>query len=435
MINSYADLEPYLKDFQWLEHKKDQPSLFIIGAEFQAHFLYFAGHTPEKRKALAECVEAFNQHYAEHFTWGAYVNEKGKGRYYDIAEMPSIQEAIAKNSHPDDQIEWRCASGERDEAPEYMINAFTNRGWEGHILEGSTLTFHVPNQLIFDAEQKKILLALIQMCIDKLGVYHAVAGFQGVLPYKPIGVGDYSLAQGERFWGIYQGADIGERSRIADGIKSIDWLTYISNTLVQRICEVKIFPKYCEHFNVNPQQQREGFLFQLEEFPQLLPSNQPVLDSYYNLNKALRPLRNGAYWSISWDVGNNYKVLDVEASRKWIRRLDAPDIFPDRGHYQERKPSKKDIYLESGRPCEVDGIYRYDEQLDLDGQPVHSGGKYEIDPINSYEQNYLSDYRQYVVLLKGDIAPRFLECYDHMVLKRAKKIKWHLVSEIIRVDS
>lgn len=155
MINSYADLEPYLKDFQWLEHKKDQPSLFIIGAEFQAHFLYFAGHTPEKRKALAECVEAFNQHYAEHFTWGAYVNEKGKGRYYDIAEMPSIQEAIAKNSHPDDQIEWRCASGERDEAPEYMINAFTNRGWEGHILEGSTLTFHVPNQLIFDAEQKK----------------------------------------------------------------------------------------------------------------------------------------------------------------------------------------------------------------------------------------------------------------------------------------
>ena len=302
MINSYADLEPYLKDFQWLEHKKDQPSLFIIGAEFQAHFLYFAGHTPEKRKALAECVEAFNQHYAEHFTWGAYVNEKGKGRYYDIAEMPSIQEAIAKNSHPDDQIEWRCASGERDEAPEYMINAFTNRGWEGHILEGSTLTFHVPNQLIFDAEQKKILLALIQMCIDKLGVYHAVAGFQGVLPYKPIGVGDYSLAQGERFWGIYQGADIGERSRIADGIKSIDWLTYISNTLVQRICEVKIFPKYCEHFNVNPQQQREGFLFQLEEFPQLLPSNQPVLDSYYNLNKALRPLRNGAYWSISWDL-------------------------------------------------------------------------------------------------------------------------------------
>ena len=78
MINSYADLEPYLKDFQWLEHKKDQPSLFIIGAEFQAHFLYFAGHTPEKRKALAECVEAFNQHYAEHFTWGAYVNEKGR---------------------------------------------------------------------------------------------------------------------------------------------------------------------------------------------------------------------------------------------------------------------------------------------------------------------------------------------------------------------
>ncbi|MFH4157272.1 type VI immunity family protein [Acinetobacter bereziniae] len=417
MINSYADLEPYLKDFQWLEHKKDQPSLFITGAEFQAHFLYFAGHTPEKRQALAECIEAYNQYFAEHFTWGTYVDEKGKGRYYDIAEMPSIQEAISTNSDPDDQIEWRCASGERDEAPEYMIYAFTNRSWEGHLLYSSTLTFHVPNQLIFDPEQKQILMSLIQMCIDKLGVYHAVAGFQGVLPYKPIGVGDYSLAQGERFWGIYQGASIRERSRIADGIKSIDWLTYISHTLVQRICEVKTFPKYCEHFNLQPQQQKDGFLFQLEEFPQLLPSNQPVLDSYFNLNKALRPLRNGAYWHISYDVGNNYQVLDVDESRKWIRRLDAPDIFPDRGHYQECTPAKKNIYLESGRPCEIDGVYRYDEQLDLDGQPVHSGGKYEIDPINSYEENYLSDYRQHVVLLKGDIAPRFLECYDHMVLK------------------
>lgn len=272
-------------------------------------------------------------------------------------------------------------------------------------------------------------MSLIQKCIDKLGVYHAVAGFQGVLPYKPIGVGDYSLAQGERFWGIYQGADILERSRIADGIKSIDWLTYLSNTLVQRICEVKTFPKYCEFFNLKPQQQQEGFLFQLEDFPQILPRHLPVLDSYYNLNKALRPLRNGAYWSISWDVGNNYQVLDVDASRKWIRRLDAPDIFPDRGHYQERKPLKNNIYLASGRPCKIDGVYRYEDQLNFKGEPRHVG----YDDRDDYQENYVYDLRQQVVLLKGDIAPRFLECYEHMVLKEAKKIKWRLVSEIVRV--
>ncbi|MFH4157682.1 type VI immunity family protein [Acinetobacter bereziniae] len=429
MIQSEQDLAPYLKDFQWSEHKKGQPSLFIVGAEFQAHFLYFAGHSPEKRQALIECIEAYNQHYAEHFTWGSYVNEKGVMRYYDITELPSIQAAVAKHPHPDDQIEWRCASGERDEAPEYMIYAFTNRGWEGRNQVCSTLTFRVPNQLIFDIEQKKILMSLIQKCIDKLGVYHAVAGFQSALPYKPIGVGDYSLAQGERFWGIYQGANIRESNHVTNGIKSIDWLTYLNNTLVQRICEVKTFPKYCEFFNLKPQQQQEGFLFQLEDFPQLLPSDQPVLDSYYNLNKALRPLRNGAYWSISYDVGNHYKVLDVEASRKWIRRLDAPDIFPDRGHYQERKPLKNNIYLASGRPCEIDGIYRYEDQLNFKGEPRHAG----YDDRDDYQENYVYDLRQQVVLLKGDIAPRFLECYEHMVLKEAKKIKWRLVSEIVRV--
>ncbi|WP_335956519.1 type VI immunity family protein [Acinetobacter bereziniae] len=431
MINSYADLEPYLKDFQWSEHRKDQSSLFITGAEFQAHFLYFAGHTPEKRQALIECIEAYNRYFGEHLVWGGYYDDHGEGHYADLDDprMPTIKQVIEKKSHPDDVIEWYCASGEQKEAPEYMISAMTNRGWQGHLLYCSEIKFCVPNKFIFDEEQKNILISLIQMFIDKLGAYHAVAGLQSILPYRPIGVGDYACTQGERFWGIYLGADESETNLIKNGIKSIDWLTYVSHTLIQRICEVKTFPKYCEHFNLQPQQQQEGFLFQLEEFPQLLPSNQPVLDSYYNLNKALRPLRNGAYWAISDDVGYNYKVLDVDESRKWIRRLDAPDIFPDRGHYQECKPQKKNIYLESGRPCEIDGIYRYDEQLDLDGQPMYVG----YDDRNDYEQNDIYDYRQHVVLLKGDIAPRFLECYDHMVLKQAKKIKWHLVSEIVRV--
>ena len=433
MINSYADLEPYLKDFQWLEHKKDQPSLFITGAEFQAHFLYFAGHSPEKRQALIECIEAYNRYFGEHLVWGGYYDDQGEGHYADLDDprMPTIKQVIEKKSHPDDVIEWYCASGEQKEAPEYMISAMTNRGWQGHLLYCSEIKFCVPNKFIFDEEQKNILISLIQMFIDKLGAYHAVAGLQSILPYRPIAVGDYACTQGERFWGIYLGADESETNLIKNGIKSIDWLTYVSHTLIQRICEVKTFPKYCEHFNLQPQQQQEGFLFQLEEFPQLLPSNQPVLDSYYNLNKALRPLRNGAYWAISDDVGYNYKVLDVDESRKWIRRLDAPDIFPDRGHYQERAPAKKNIYLESGRPCEIDGIYRYDEQLDLDGQPMSVG----FADRNHYEINSTDDYRQHVVLLKGDIAPRFLECYDHMVLKQAKKIKWHLVSEIVRVKN
>ena len=234
--------------------------------------------------------------------------------------------------------------------------------------------------------------------------------------------------QGERFLGIYQGADYSERRFISNGIKSIDWLTYLDNTLVQRICPVDTFVNtYCPHFNVHPQQQKNGVLFQLEEYPQLLPVNEPVLPSYYNLNRALRPLRNGAYWAISSDGGYAYDVLDIEATRKWIRRLDAPDIFPDQGHYEERAPKKK-IYLTSGKVCEIDGVYRYDDELDIDGNPVYVGHEQR----DTYKPNTNDDYRQHVVLLKGDLAPNFLEFEDHAVLKGVKKIKWRLVSEFVR---
>lgn len=429
IIQNHSDFEPYFTEFQWGEHRKDKPSLFIAGAEFQAHFLYHAGHTAEKRQALIECINEYMEHYGQYMTWGTAFDKNGKGRYVDFEKMPSISDVVQFNQDHDDQIEWYVASGERDEAPEYSVMAFTNRDWEGRLLYSSTLTFRVAKDLIFNPEQKQILLSLIQLCINKLGVYHAVAGFQGALPYKPIGVGDYSLIQSQRFWGIYQGANIFERTLIQNGIKSIDWLTYINNDLVQRICEVKTFGKYCEHFKVQPQQLTDGFLFLLENFPQLMPSNLPVIESYFNLNKALRPLRNGAYEPISLDTGNNYKVLDVGASRKWIRRLDAPDVFPDQGHYKEQNPNKSNLYLESGTYCEINGVYRFDEQLDLKGQPVYSGHQNPLD----YETNFLADYRQHVVLLKGDIAPRFLEFSDYAVLKQAKKIRWHLVSEIVRI--
>lgn len=432
MIKGYKDLDPYFIDFQWSEARKDQPSLFITGAEFQAHFVYFSGHTPDKRHALVQCIELFNQHFGDQLSWGGYYDENGDGHYVDYKDpkMPSIAEVISNNKDPDDVIEWHCASGDQLEAPEYMISAMTNRDWEGKLNYGSQIKFCVPNKLIFEPEKEKILMDMIQYFIQKLNPYYAVAGFQNILPYRPEGVGDYAYLQGVRFWGIYQGANVSESRYMEDGIKSIDWFTYLSNDLVQRICSVNMFPKYCQHFGLQPVKSENGFQFQLEEYPQILPSKDPVLESYFKLNQALRPLRNGAYAPISRDANYNYQAFDTEASRKWVRRLDAPDIFPDKGHYQEVKPENDRIFLESSKVCMVDGIYRYDEQVDIQGIPVHVGSS----DRNKYVPNVTNDYRQHVLLLKGDIAPRFLNFSADGFIDSVMSIKWHLVSQIIRSD-
>lgn len=428
LIQSYQDLDAYFTKFQWSEPRKDQEPLFLIGADFQAQFLYFNGHTPEKRQALAECIEAYNAHFGEYLTWGGYYdkNDRFHITQLDDPKAQTIWQVLEQWAHPSDNIMWESASGDKEEAPEYRISAMTNRQWESELLQSSQVSFSVPNELIFDPEKHQILLDLFHLFIDKLDVYHAVAGLQSIIPYNPMGVGDYSLEQSKRFWGIYQGGNFMERNKISDGIKSIDWLTYLSNTLVQRICPVDTFVKtYCPHFDIKPQQQQHGVLFQLEDYPQILPSNEPVLPSYYNLNRALRPLRNGIYGGVSMDEGQGYAVLDTSATRQWIRRLDSPDIFPDQGHYEERPPKKK-VYLKSGKICEVDGVYRYDEQIDTRGEPVTAND-------NGYEVDSVSDYRQHVVLLKGDLAPNFLEFNKKAEFMGAKKIKWHLVSEIVKI--
>ena len=148
-------------------------------------------------------------------------------------------------------------------------------------------------------------------------------------------------------------------------------------------------------------------------------SNSFISQGYKSINKIGQSVK----------IDEDYEILNRVQTRAWIRRFDAPDIFPDCGHYEERKPRKKNIYLESGRPCETDGIYRYEDQLNSKGEPKHAG----YDDRDDYQQTYVYDLRQQVVLLKGDIAPRFLDFYENAVLKEAKKIKWHLVSEIVRI--
>lgn len=433
IINSLEDYAKYYKDFQWIENRdNEQPSLMLVGVEFQAHFLYFAGHIPEKRQALAECIEEYQKYFGDHLTWCAYEDKEGSWRdnLLDEADTPSLQQIFQMQPDPDDIIQIYYGSHEPLDAVEYAINATTNRKWQGQLLLSSFVQFKVIADDVFDPEKFKIINDLIRFFIKKLGVYHAVSGFQSNTAYMPKNIGDYALEQSKRFLGIYQGASLSETEAINEGIKSIDWITYVNDTLIQRICDVSDFPKYCKLFNLTPERLDDGYIFQLEKYPQLIPSNEPILESYINLNKALRPLRNGAYKAISHYSSNNLNVLDVSNTRLWIRRFDAPDIYPNQKNYAEKNPSQT-IYLDSGEKCVIDGIYRYDQDTKVDGTPKHVSYSNRDD----YVPNSINDYRQQVVLLKGDLAPRYLDFYDNAVLKEAKKVKWRLVSEIIRVGS
>lgn len=408
MSEALEHIESLVSDFQYVEPEHDR---IVLTVGFTVSLYFWGGHTPEKRKALVECVEAYEAAYGSELQWGCDPDTWQTVQYKSKA-LPEFREYV-RTLDEDDAVQWYVASGDDDEAAnDYAIACQTERGWmEGQI---SSLRFQAPRSTIFDAEQGPVLLELIDNCCRRLAPFHGHAGLSAVTTEQQIEWEPEELDVATRYLGLYvgEGADV---LQAPNGIKSLNWMTFVGNALTYRVGGPVAFNEYCHSRGLDPILRDWGLILKAGEFPKLGYIEEPQPEDYIRINAALRPLRNGNFGSMGSGSVSGERRFNRCTTDLWIRRYDAPDTWPPKSFVGLSrtlvgKPPEQPIKLATGARCAVHGRYRH--------------GGFEAVPPGS------DDDAPHVVLLPGDVAPFWLVLGPHGELLKQDKVTWELVATL-----
>ncbi|WP_426207965.1 type VI immunity family protein [Massilia sp. TWP1-3-3] len=411
MNPEFEKIEALLPDFQYVDSDHDR---IVLTVGFTASFYFWNGHEAATREGLVRCFEAFEKAFGEHLAW-RLDGDEARWVKYSGDKKKSIRQYVTLQDE-DDCIEWHLTSSEDpDGLGEYFAFCLTERGWmEG---ECSSFRFQLPRSLVFDAEGKKAVLDLVSFCVEQLEPYHANAGLTSISVHEEMIWEAEKLDEATRYMTLYtddKGLDIMQAPR---GIKGVNWLTFVSNTLTECLGGPVPFADYCRRFGVEPIALGNGFMIQAGELPQIGPVGFPVPEAYVRANGALRPLRNGNFGSMGSGSISGEVRFDCCTSDLWIRRLDALGIWPPKTliglpDVPLGAAPRKKIKLKPGDVCTVHGRYRKAGFV----TPPDYGDDENLAPM--------------VVLLPGDVAPFILKLGDHGEFLGRSNSKWELIAEL-----
>lgn len=407
-------IESLLPDFQYIERDSDDNDRIIVTVGFMATLYFWGGHTSAKRTALVECIEAYQAAYGEHLTW-ACDPESWKPTKLSKHTIPAIRDYI-KPLDEDDEIGWYLSSGDDPNAVgEYALCCMTERGWQQGLI--SCLQFHVPREHAFDSEKLKTLDALISTCIERLEPFHGSAGLAGITIEQEYTWEPELLDLATRYRAIQIEGIVNDGIQAKNGPKGINWLTFVGDVLTEKLGGPQAFVSYCSRFGVQPVRTSNGFIIRAGALPQLGPVSEDPPESYVKANAALRPLRNGNSRSMGSGSVNGELRFTRSTTDLWIRRFDAPDIWPPEsfiglGSQLIGKKPEKTIKLKTGNACEIHGRYR----------------PHPIAPLSPEDEEY--DETTTIVLLPGDLAPYILRLGPHGEFLGRDAITWALAAEL-----
>lgn len=405
-------IESLRLDFQYIDGETEG---VVLTVGFVGSFYFWGGHTVAKRLALVECFEAYEATFGRPFKWG-WDPESWHPVNLAKKPFPSLREHI-KSLDEDDGIAWYLSSAnDPEEVGSYVASCMTERGWENG--QPSCFQFELPLAHAFDTEKRQEVESFLTLCASKLVPFHGVAGLAAVTIEQGLTYEPEILDLTTRYRALYVEDIVSDRSSSADGIKGVNWRTYVGDLLTERLGGPQAFAAYCQRFDVHPERCANGFIVRAGATPQLNPIAEPPAEAYVRANAALRPLRNGKYGSMGSGSINGELRFNRCTSDLWIRRFDGPDIWPPatfaalpRGPIWN-KPAKQ-IKLYTGQPCPVHGRYR----------------KYPIDPA-LFDENEEYDRSPMVILLPGDAAPFYVRLGPHGEFLSRDLATWELVAEL-----
>lgn len=400
MTMTLDNVEALVPDFQYVDTAHNR---IVLTVGLKATFYFWMGHLPEVRARIVECANAYETAYGQHLNWGFHPDLSKRVTNADGALPPLSQHVSTLDQ--DDSIEWYVSSSTDDKAAgDYKLEILTERGWQEGVM--STFGFTLPRDHAYDEVKKKQFLELFNFCADRLKPFHGHAGLAAVSSYDHEEWQREELDVATRYLGLYIEATFIDPTPAPHGLKSIDWLTFVGNTLAERVGGAHRLKAACSTLGLESTDLSYGLLITTGVAPDLAPIEAGQPNTLVKLNAALRPLRNGAFGSMAFGSVNGEPRFNRCTSDLWIRRFDKPGIWPPAKFIGLGKlplgisPSKK-LRVKTGETCTVYGRY---QRPDAD--------------------------KPELVLMPGDVAPYWLQLGAHGEYLGRQSVSWELVAEL-----
>jgi hypothetical protein len=276
---------------------------------------------------LAKCIQHYLVLAGDRLQVYAFANDRKFRRYKpgQPIEPQKFQEMI----DPEVKFNFETSAAEVGIAQHWSISVMSSRIKFSEDELGYLLAY-LPFTALENAAPRSFTKLFLYIC-NALAVEHAYGGMGWVLPFDPSGrraalelpdLGE----QAQRFCALDVDDPNGTLIHCKQGIKSINWLTAVSNRLLERIGGADSVARTAGH-GIERHPYGNGVVFQAGQNPQIGDTLQGLVpQAYLALGKALKPLRSEYPWPLftappGYPSPNNSDP-DIAFSQRWLARFD-----------------------------------------------------------------------------------------------------------------
>ncbi|MCK9736603.1 type VI immunity family protein [Pseudomonas syringae] len=307
-------------------------------------------HLPEVREAICSCFDEYEALAKEHMTWLWREEPPDGPDKFAYAKAPSMR-TMVKRMKENDMTAFCYTSGKQaHDAGDWEFYISGLRGWEAKMGSwgASVLRFSVP--LLYVEENLIAFQAMFVSFARRLKAIHGYGGHGLVL--SAVRVSDnqpFEAMLADKLNGLDVGRPLGASETADKGIKTVSWLTALSNEWLEKIGGIGEIQAELPMDWFALYDYGSGLVIQSGPIPEAAPTDQPkparlVLPN--RLLKAIRapkvslhnPSKNGEPRITGWSAEQWLKRFDIEEDELMAykaRLLDEPRLtkattLPDR---------------------------------------------------------------------------------------------------------
>jgi hypothetical protein len=274
---------------------RDDTGLKVIDVGLRATFYFRNGHTIERRRAVAACLDEFVGMAAGALRWTIPTGLRPAGSSMEEAAAKLAADLTADDFDEEDGWEFGWHGGETvDAASNLMIDAYGVRSWQAAPPHNDLSLLTVMFPLTFFTERETGLPTLVTRWASHLGALHGYGGIGLALSPDRFVMSRYGaeiIGFGMRFPGLEVDYPLHHSIWCKERIKGGNWLTVLSSELLDKAGGVEqladtlgepfVFTGYSG-----------GTLIRAGSAPEVGDRNRQIDTPHYaRLARALKPIR------------------------------------------------------------------------------------------------------------------------------------------------